>query len=258
MLDEVGVVELLFVIGGVVVDDELEEVELLVESDVSVVLVSAVLSVVAGTVVVVASTVAAGAEVVGGVVVGGGEVVVVVSAVVPVPSRESMPPMLPASVSIEKRSVEGSSAAGAPALSSGSIAANVDSSARTAWSARGAATPAAVTVDSDRARRNRVRPTDSRRWYRAIGGVQLLPGSLVCGCRTQSICYICVSTTLFYRLWGALAAPAGRMTQNSGDRSPEGMLAVSRHLVGGPARRRGIDVWLGSSGAGSGHVNQRS
>ena len=47
--------------------------------------------------------------------------------------------------------------------SSGSIAAKVGSSDRSAWIASGAATPTAVTVDSVRARRKRVRPTESRR-----------------------------------------------------------------------------------------------
>lgn len=50
----------------------------------------------------------------------------------------------------------------------GSLAANVDSSARIASIANGAATAAAVSVESESASRNRVRPGASRRWYKAM------------------------------------------------------------------------------------------
>lgn len=50
----------------------------------------------------------------------------------------------------------------------GSFAANVDSSARIASIANGAATAAAVSVESESASRNRVRPGASRRWYKAM------------------------------------------------------------------------------------------
>jgi hypothetical protein len=76
-------------------------------------------------------------------------------------SREPMPPLLLASSSFRVR-LSGSAAVEASS-SAGATATEVDGSgAWTALMARGAATASAVTVDSERASRKRVRPDESR------------------------------------------------------------------------------------------------
>jgi hypothetical protein len=78
--------------------------------------------------------------------------------------REPMPPLVVASAGARERSSVSSPVDSSLSERSSVGTAIVFRSARTAWMARGAATPSAVTVDSVRARRKRVRPDASPRW----------------------------------------------------------------------------------------------